>query len=34
MGTPAAISDSVLAQMLPWEVDPLELNTSETKRMA
>ena len=34
MGTPASISASVEPQMEPWEVEPLELSTSETTRMA
>ena len=34
MGTPASISARVEPQMEPWEVEPLELNTSDTTRMA
>ena len=34
IGTPAAISASVLPQMDACEVEPLELSTSETRRSA
>ena len=34
MGTPASISASVEPQMEPCDVEPLELSTSETTRMA
>ena len=33
MGTPASIRARVEPQMEPWEVEPLELRTSETTRM-
>ena len=33
MGTPASISARVEPQMDAWEVEPLELSTSETQRM-
>ena len=32
IGTPAAISESVEPQTLAWDVEPLELNTSDTRR--
>ena len=34
MGTPASMRAMVLAQMEAWEVEPLELTTSDTRRMA
>ena len=34
MGTPASISARVEPQTDPWEVEPLELTTSLTTRMA
>ena len=34
MGTPASISASVEPQMDAWLVEPLELSTSDTPRMA
>ena len=34
MGTPAAIRDRVEAQMLAWEVEPLDSMVSDTVRMA
>ena len=33
IGTPASISESVLPQTEPIEVEPFELSTSETTRM-
>ena len=34
IGTPASIRDRVLPQTEPWEVEPLEDSTSETRRSA
>ena len=34
IGTPASIRAKVLPQILPWDVDPFELSTSETTLIA